>query len=404
MAMAQPGGDHYHVLGQIGEGAFGYVFYARGPQNRVCAIKSFKSNPKDPPVIPAPTIREVYLLTELSHENVINLLHVQVNHAEQALSLVFDYAEYDLDRIIRHHKGRGRNIPARMVKSITWQMLHGLRYLHANGVMHRDLKPQNILIMGDGVEQGVVKIADFGLARDVRYPARPLSENGPVVTLWYRAPELLLGAKHYCMAVDVWAVGAILGELLTLSPLFRGIEEKSNSMYDRSQLEHIFTVMGPPTTEDWPELPAHPFWKKAKEAKLHLTQPKGLPQGIRPRGDHEENHEENLVRALCRYDPKRRPTCEDALKYPYFEVSPLPTKNSLDTGGAEPPQSYPQRQIVPAKKGTDGIAKDFGGGGGGMHTAPAPRGEAGAAAAAAVPGGGGGRSGLSGSKRSYAGR
>lgn len=402
MALA-PGGDQYQVVGQIGEGAFGYVFYARGPQNRVCAIKSFKSNPKDPPVIPAPTIREVYLLTELSHENVINLLHVQVNHAERALSLVFDYAEYDLDRIIRHHKEacRGRNIPSRMVKSITWQMLHGLRYLHSNGVMHRDLKPQNILIMGDGVEQGVVKIADFGLARDVRSPARPLSENGPVVTLWYRAPELLLGAKHYCMAVDVWAVGAILGELHTLSPLFRGFEEKGNTMYDRSQLQHIFSVMGPPTVEEWPDLPSHPYWNTAKEANLLQTKTKGLPLGIGPRG----GHEETLVRALCSYDPKRRPTADEALKHPYFASSPLPTKNSLDTGGAEPQETYPQRQIVPAKK-EDAAAKDkdLGGRGAAVHVAPAPRGAAGAAAAAAVPGGGSRGGSLSGMKRSYAGR
>ena len=88
------------------------MYYARGPQNRVCAIESFKSNPKDPPVVPAPTIREVHLLTELSHENVLNL-GVQVNHAELALSLVFDYAEHDLDRIIGHHKDakRGKPIP-----------------------------------------------------------------------------------------------------------------------------------------------------------------------------------------------------------------------------------------------------------------------------------------------------
>lgn len=390
--MNAPGGNQYQVIGQIGEGAFGYVFYARGPQNRVCAIKAFKSNPKDPPVIPAPTIREVYLLTELSHENVINLLHVQVNHAEQALSLVFDYAEYDLDRIIRHHKEhcRGRPIPGRMVKSITWQMLQGLSYLHANKVMHRDLKPQNILIMGDGVEQGVVKIADFGLARYVDSPARPLVENGPVVTLWYRAPELLLGAQHYLMAVDVWAVGAILGELLTLSPLFRGVEEKSRDMYDRSQLEHIFAVLGVPTLEDWPDLPFHPFWKRAQEAKLHTTQTTGLPAKMGSK----DSHEVNLVLALCRYDPKQRPTAEAALLHPYFAAVPLPTKNSLDTGGGEPRETYAQRQIVHTVKKED--VKD----GGGSHMAPAPRGAAGAAAAAAVPSTGRG-GGLSGSKRPY---
>jgi cyclin-dependent kinase 8/11 len=185
---ASPGGDLYQVVGQIGEGAFGLVHYARGPNNRVCAIKTFKTTPKDPPVVPLPTVREVFLLTDLRHENVLNLLHVQVNHAELSLSLVFDYAEYDLNKVISHHRDvlRGKPIPTRMVKSISWQLLRGLEYLHANKVMHRDLKPENILIMGDGVERGLIKIADFGLARKYDTLQRPLDENGPVVTLWYR--------------------------------------------------------------------------------------------------------------------------------------------------------------------------------------------------------------------------
>jgi len=183
-----PGGDAYQVVGQIGEGAFGLVHYARGPNNRVCAIKTFKTTPKDPPVVPAPTIREVFLLTDLKHENVLNLLHVQVNHNEQALSLVFDYAEYDLHRLIRHHKEvlRHKPIGVSAMKSTVWQLLKGLEYLHQKGVMHRDLKPENILIMGDGVERGLIKIGDFGLARKFGNCARPLLENGPVVTLWYR--------------------------------------------------------------------------------------------------------------------------------------------------------------------------------------------------------------------------
>jgi cyclin-dependent kinase 8/11 len=185
------GDDLYRVVGQIGEGAFGLVHYARGPHNRVCAIKTFKTSPKDPPVVPAPTIREVYLLRDLKHENVLNLLHVQVNHAELALSLVFDYAEYDLNRVLRHHRDarKGAPIPLKMVKSIAWQITRGLAYLHGVRVAHRDLKPENILIMGDGLERGLIKIADFGLARKIDTLARPLDENGPVVTLWYRAPR-----------------------------------------------------------------------------------------------------------------------------------------------------------------------------------------------------------------------
>ena len=379
------GGDQYQIVGQIGEGAFGLVYYARGPQNRVCAIKSFKSNPKDPPVVPAPTIREVHLLTELSHENVLNLLHVQVNHAELALSLVFDYAEHDLDRIIRHHKDakRGKPIPPRMVKSIAWQMLNGLAYLHENDVMHRDLKPQNILIMGDGVEHGVVKIADFGLARRCRSPPRPLIENGPVVTLWYRAPELLLGAKHYLVAVDIWAVGAILGELLTLSPLFRGVEEKSRDMYDRSQLERIFAVLGPPTEADWPDLPAHPFWPRAKEAKLHLTPVTGLPAKIGPPEGARRRSFERCVDTI-RSSVRRRATAAAPV---VPGTTPADAKFAR-SGGSEKPESYPQRQIKPTRR--EEREREPGD--------VAPRARAGAAAM------GGGVSRLSGSKRPATGR
>ena len=244
------------MVGQIGEGAFGLVYYARGPQNRVCAIKTFKTYPKDPPVVPAPTtIREVHLLRDLSHENVLNLLHVQVNHAELALSLVFDYAEHDLNRVLRHHRDarKGAPIPLKMVKSIAWQITRGLAYLHGARVAHRDLKPENILIMGDGLERGLIKIADFGLARKIDTLARPLDENGPVVTLWYRAPELLLGAKYHDEAIDAWAAGAIFGELATLAPLFRGVEAPGagarRDMYDRSQLEKIFATLGVPKPE-----------------------------------------------------------------------------------------------------------------------------------------------------------
>lgn len=113
-----------------------------------------------------------------------------------------------------------------MIRSIMHQMLSGIHYLHSNWIMHRDLKPANILVMGRGEQCGVVKIADFGLARIFQAPLKPLRET--VVTLWYRAPELLLGAKHYTRAVDMWAIGCIFAELISLRPLFLGIEEKDD--------------------------------------------------------------------------------------------------------------------------------------------------------------------------------
>lgn len=397
--MATTAGDElYRVVGQIGEGAFGLVHYARGPQNRVCAIKTFKTSPKDPPVVPAPTIREVYLLRELKHENVLNLLHVQVNHAELALSLVFDYAEYDLNRVIRHHRDtrRGAPIPGKMVKSIAWQILRGLQYVHAKRVAHRDLKPENILIMGDGVERGLIKIADFGLARKIDTLARPLDENGPVVTLWYRAPELLLGAKHYDEKIDAWAAGAIFGELANLAPLFRGVEEPNagarRDMYERSQLEKIFAVLGVPhdvkekDKDDafWPDATSHPFWPRVVDAGLTRETPNkkvGFPRRLAEDPKHVSLV--NLVRKLCRYDPSTRPSAETALTHPYFAETPLPSRNALDPG-AEKPETYPQRKIKSAEKfgGGDGAARESLAGE--APRGPAPRGAAGAAALNAV--------------------
>ena len=362
------GDDLYRVVGQIGEGAFGLVHYARGPQNRVCAIKTFKTSPKDPPVVPAPTIREVYLLRDLKHENVLNLLHVQVNHAELALSLVFDYAEYDLNRVLRHHRDarKGAPIPRKMVKSIAWQITRGLAYLHGVRVAHRDLKPENILIMGDGLERGLIKIADFGLARKIDTLARPLDENGPVVTLWYRAPELLLGAKHYDEAIDAWAAGAIFGELATLAPLFRGVEAPGagarRDMYDRSQLEKIFATLGVPKPEtrnhnskkdtaekdddasSWPDAALHPFWPRAVRDGLRRVARVGFPRRLAE----DPNHASllNLVRALCRYDPRRRPSAADALEAQvYFADTPGPRRAQRGDPGAETPETYPRRMI-----------------------------------------------------------
>jgi cyclin-dependent kinase 8/11 len=127
---------------------------------------------------------------------------------------------------------RDKGMPSpstRVVKSIMWQILNGINYIHNNWVVHRDLKPSNILIMGKGPDYGRVKIADFGMARLFQQPLRALHYDGVVVTVWYRAPELLLGAKHYTKAIDMWAIGCIFGELLTSSPLFQVEPNPKNS-------------------------------------------------------------------------------------------------------------------------------------------------------------------------------
>ena len=132
-----------------------------------------------------------------------------------------------------------------MVKSLLYQILDGILYLHDNWVLHRDLKPANILVMGDGPERGRVKIADMGFARLFNSPLKPLADLDPVVvTFWYRAPELLLGARHYTKAIDIWAIGCIFAELLTSEPIFHCRQEdiKTSNPYHHEQLEKIFQV------------------------------------------------------------------------------------------------------------------------------------------------------------------
>uniref|UniRef100_A0A3Q2DMK9 cyclin-dependent kinase n=1 Tax=Cyprinodon variegatus TaxID=28743 RepID=A0A3Q2DMK9_CYPVA len=159
-------------------------------------------------------------------------------------------------------------LPRGMVKSLLYQILDGIHYLHANWVLHRDLKPANILVMGEGPERGRVKIADMGFARLFNSPLKPLADLDPVVvTFWYRAPELLLGARHYTKAIDIWAIGCIFAELLTSEPIFHCRQEdiKTSNPFHHDQLDRIFSVMGFPADKDWEDIrkmPEYPTLQK----------------------------------------------------------------------------------------------------------------------------------------------
>eukprot|EP00877_Chromochloris_zofingiensis_P012839 jgi/Chrzof1/7809/Cz02g37110.t1 len=224
------------------------------------------------------------------------------------------------------------------------------------------LQPSNILVMGDGPQQGVVKIADFGLARFFQSPVRPLSDNGVVVTIWYRAPELLLGGKHYTRAVDMWAAGCIFAELITLRPLFQGQERKqTGAPFQLDQLDRIFRVFGHPSTRTWSHLEhlhhwhdntenirvKRPEWASNRLAE-HLTDVcRHMTDTFRAAGNmvatpRQTNAAIALMQQMLEYDPLKRITAEDALRHEYFQEDPKPGPNAF-VYGTTPVVVYPRR-------------------------------------------------------------
>ncbi|CAD5171421.1 unnamed protein product [Musa acuminata subsp. burmannicoides] len=338
--------QQYDLVGKIGEGTYGLVFLARTNLRKCCiAIKKFKQSKEGDGVSPT-AIREIMLLRETCHENVVKLVNVHINHVDMSLYLAFDYSEYDLYEIIRHHREKlSHSINQYTVKSLLWQLLNGLNYLHSNWIIHRDLKPSNILVMGDGEEHGVVKIADFGLARIYQAPLKPLYENGVVVTIWYRAPELLLGAKHYTSAVDMWAVGCIFAELLTLKPLFQGVEAKATpNSFQLDQLDKIFKVLGHPTPERWPTLVNLPYWQNDQQhIQGHKYDNHGLHNFVTVP---QKSPAYDLLSKMLEYDSRKRITAAQALEHEYFRMDPLPGRNALvPSQPGEKIVNYPARPV-----------------------------------------------------------
>lgn len=313
--------------------------------------------------------REIALLRELKHPNVISLQKVFLSHTDRKVWLLFDYAEHDLWHIIKFHRSakatkKHINVPKNMVKSLLYQILDGIHYLHANWVLHRDLKPANILVMGEGPERGRVKIADMGFARLFNAPLKPLADLDPVVvTFWYRAPELLLGARHYTKAIDIWAIGCIFAELLTSEPIFHCRQEdiKTSNPYHHDQLDRIFNVMGFPQEKDWEDIrkmPEHNTlmkdFKRSNYVNCNLTK---YMEKHKIKSDSKAFH---LLHKLLTMDPTKRITSETAMIDPYFLEEPKPSNDVFEGF----PIPYPKREFLEdeeeEKPGT-GTSKQQGG-------------------------------------------
>ncbi|KAG2392043.1 hypothetical protein C9374_013528 [Naegleria lovaniensis] len=287
----------YRKIEKVGEGTYGVVYKAEDTQTgQIVAIKKVRLEQEDEGV-PSTSIREISLLKELNHPNVVRL-H-QVIHSDQQLHLIFEFIDHDLKKKNDHYKKVLKQpIPPQDVKMTVYQILKGIAFCHSQRIIHRDLKPQNILV---GIE-GDVKLADFGLARAFQIPTRTLTHE--VVTLWYRAPEILLGCKTYSTPVDVWSVGCIFAELCNGSALF-----PADSEID--MLYKIFQALGTPNEQVWKGVTALPLWKPIfpqwRGNFIRSLVPSLCDQGI------------DLLSKMLVYQPNMRITAKQALEHPYFD-------------------------------------------------------------------------------------
>ncbi|XP_037960694.1 mitogen-activated protein kinase 16 [Teleopsis dalmanni] len=297
--------NRYITLSQLGDGTYGTVVLGqRKDTGEKVAIKRMKR--KYYSWEEAMNLREVKSLKKLSHPNIVKLK--EVIRENDTLYFVFEYMKENLYQMI---KDRDTHLPEPTLKSILFQVLTGLAFMHRHGFFHRDLKPENLLCSGSEL----IKIADFGLAREIR--SRPPFTDY-VSTRWYRAPEVLLHSTNYSSAIDLWAMGCIMAELYTFRPLFPGSSEVD-------QLFKICSVLGTPQKNDWPE-----GYRLA--AIIQFRYPDCVKVPLNTFITRCSRSGLELLENMLLYDPNKRPTAQQSLKYPYFHavkrISPAAATNA----------------------------------------------------------------------------
>ncbi|KAM3618720.1 uncharacterized protein V6R79_023991 [Siganus canaliculatus] len=299
--------EEFQCLNRIEEGTYGVVYRAKDKKtDEIVALKRLKME-KEKEGFPITSLREINTILKAQHPNIVTVREIVVGSNMDKIYIVMNYVEHDLKSLMETMKQPF--LPGE-VKTLMIQLLRGVRHLHDNWILHRDLKTSNLLLS----HKGILKIGDFGLAREYGSPLKPYTPV--VVTLWYRSPELLLGAKEYSTAVDMWSVGCIFGELLTQKPLFPGKSEID-------QINKIFKDLGSPSEKIWPgysELPAvkkmtfteYPYNNLRKRFGALLSD-----QGF------------DLMNKFLTYCPSKRISSDEGLRHEYFRETPLPIDPSM---------------------------------------------------------------------------
>ncbi|GAA0141701.1 non-receptor serine/threonine protein kinase [Lithospermum erythrorhizon] len=294
--------EAFEKLEKVGEGTYGKVYRARDKSTgKIVALKKTKLN-EDEEGVPPTTLREISLLRMLSRDpHIVKLIDVkqgQNKEGRTVLYLVFEYMDCDVKKYIRSVRANGENIAPKIIKSLMYQLCKGVAFCHSHGVLHRDLKPHNLLM---DTKTMMLKIADLGLARAYTVPMKKYTHE--ILTLWYRAPEVLLGATHYSTGVDMWSVACIFAELVTNQALFPGDSELQ-------QLLHIFRLLGTPNEKLWPGVGKLVNWHEYPQwtaQPLSSAVPKLEEKGL------------HLLSEMLQYEPSKRISAKKAMEHPYFD-------------------------------------------------------------------------------------
>lgn len=284
--------ENFQILELLGGGTFGIVYKVKERSTgSIYALKvgRFRHGING---VPWNVMREVAILKWLKHPNIVGLKHVF--HLNQKLYLIFEFVEMDLQHVINSVGFSDQTF----LKSCMYQLIHGVFYSHKRRVLHRDLKPQNILVS----RSGTLKIADFGLARVCGLPA--FVQNQQIGTMGYLAPEFLLGAVKYSMPADMWSVGCIFAEMVMKQPLFC-------SGTEIGQLFKMFQTLGTPTNDMWNGVTGF--------SRYNSIFPQWRSRHISETVTNLDSDGLDLLSQLLAYDPDKRITAHDALYHPYFD-------------------------------------------------------------------------------------